>query len=71
MMLNQNMDEDEDDMINEQVKIRVLDGPNNKFVPEEFKNSLVFHHPIRLIKDWSFNNVFKKNIKQNLPNSET
>jgi hypothetical protein len=59
MMLNQN-DENDDDELNmttQQIKIRILNGSNFKAVPDEFKNSVVFHHPIHLIKDWSFNDV--------------
>ena len=51
----QGSDDDEDTI--EQIKIRLLNGPNSKQIPDEFKNLSVFHHPISLIKNWSLNNV--------------
>jgi hypothetical protein len=54
-------DEDEDNFdfdVVEKIKIRLLDGENNPFVPAEFKNSLVFFHPTKLIQDWSLGVCF-------------
>ena len=53
--LNQQSDEEESTV--EQIKIRLLDGPAFKTIPDEFKSLSVFHHPIYLIKDFSFRNV--------------
>jgi len=53
--LNQHSDDEESTI--EQIKIRLLDGPAFKTIPDEFKSLSVFHHPIYLIKDFSFRNV--------------
>jgi hypothetical protein len=53
--LNQYSDEEESTI--EQIKIRLLDGPTFKTIPNEFKSLSIFHHPIHLIKEFSFSNV--------------
>ena len=52
---NQYSDEEESTI--EQIKIRLLDGPTFKTIPDEFKSLSIFHHPIHLIKEFSFSNV--------------
>ena len=47
----------------EKIKIRLLDGEKDPPIPEEFKDELVFYHPIRQIIGWKVAVSYSKYLK--------